>query len=268
MKAIQSTESEMQDVKTNHKKIILQQNSLKNNSAPAISKKASNVLPDSPNSNKEDHKSCSSPTNNQVYENLQTKDIMPNLNETEMNNYNLNLEIAKLSQHIEELYIKFNLILTAVAKLEFSIHELEQYGRRNCIILQGLDKFPNVHNNYDEFLHKVINTLNHHLNLRLDINCVDIAHPLPAARNGNIPIIIKFLRRSTRNQVFKRKRLFSSSGLAVTESLTKRRLSLLNEAKSMFGDKNVWTYNGTVFTNINSKREKNCFLRRPSQTGY
>ena len=42
----------------------------------------------------------------------------------------------------------------------------------------------------------------------------------------------------------------------MTESLTKRRLSLLNEAKSMFGDKKVWTHNGAVFTNINAKREK------------
>ena len=169
MKAIQSMESEMRDVNTNQKKIILQQNFLKNNSAPAISEKASNVFPDSPKSNKEDHKSCFSPTNNQVYQNLQTKDVKSNLNETEMNYYNLNLELAKLSQHIKELYIKFNIILAAVAKLEFSIDELEQYGRRNCIILHGLDNFPNVHTSYDEFLHKVINTLNHHLNLRLDI---------------------------------------------------------------------------------------------------
>ena len=46
------------------------------------------------------------------------------------------------------------------------------------------------------------------------------------------------------------------TGWAVTESLTKRRLSLLNEAKSLLGDKNVWTYKGSVFTNINSKHEK------------
>ena len=168
------------------------------------------------------------------------------------------MEIAKLSQHIEELYIKFNLILAAIAKLEFSIDELEQYGRNNCLILHGLHNFLNAHSNYDEVLLKVITTLNLHLNLSLDINCVDIAHPLPTARNGNTPspIRIKFLRRSTRNQVFKRKRLYSRTGLAVTESLTKRRLSLLNEAKSLLGDKNVWTYKGTVFTNINSKHEK------------
>ena len=207
-------------------------------------------------SNKDDHKNYSSSTSNQATQNVQPERIEPSLHETEINKMDLGLEIAKLSQHMEELYIKFNLILAAIAKLEFSIDELEQYGRNNCLILHGLHNFPNAHSNYDEFLLKVITTLNLHLNLSLDIDCVDIAHPLPTARNGNTPIIIKFLRRSTRYQVFKRKRLFLRTGLAVTESLTKRRLSLLNEAKSLLGDKNVWTYKGTVFTNINSKHEK------------
>ena len=260
-------ESELKDVKNNQKKIILRHNALKDNPSAASSENASSLLlrpvmsmPNAPGgiseSNKDEHKNYSSSTSNQATQNVQPESIEPSLYETEINKIDLGLEIAKLSQHRKELYIKFNLILAAIAKLEFSIDELEQYGRNNCPILHGLHNFPNAHSNYDEFSLKVITTLNLHLNLSLDINCVDIAHPLPTARNGNTPIIIKFLRRSTRNQVFKRKRLFSRTGLAVTESLTKRRLSLLNEAKSLLGDKNVWTYKGTVFTNINSKHEK------------
>ena len=267
MKTLVSMESELKDVKNNQKKIILRHNALKDNPSAASSENASSLLlrpvmsrPNAPDgiseSNNDEHKNYSSSTSNQASQKVQPESIKPSLYETEMNKIDLGLEIAKLSQHIEELYIKFNLILAAIAKLEFSIDELEQYGRNNCLILHGLHNFPNAHSNYDKFLLKVITTLNLHLNLSLDINCVDIAHPLPTARNGNTPIIIKFLRRSTRNQVFKRKRLFSRTGLAVTESLTKRRLSLLNEAKSLLGDKNVWTYKGTVFTNINSKHEK------------
>ena len=267
MKTLVSMESELKDVKNNQKKIILRHNALKDNPSAAISENASSLLlmpvmsrPNAPDgiseSNKDDPKNCSSSTSNQATKNLQAENIEPSLYETEINKMDLGFKIAKLSQHIEELYIKFNLILAAIAKLEISIDELEQYGRNNCLILHGLYNFPITHSNYDEFLLKVITTLNLHLTLSLDINCVDIAHPLPTARNGNTLIIIKFLRRSTRNQVFKRKGLFSRTGLAVTESLTKRRLSLLNEAKSLLGDKNVWTYKGTVLTNINSKREK------------
>ena len=247
MKTLVSMESELKDVKNNQKKIILRHNALKDNPSAASSENASSLLlrpvmsrPNVPNgiseSNKDEHKNYSSSTSNQATQNLQPENIESSL--IQINKIDLGLEIAKLSQHIEELYIKFNLILAAIAKLEFSIDELEQYGLNNCLILHGLHNFPNAHSNYDKFLLQVITNLNLHLNLSLDNNCVDIAHPLPRASNGNTPIIIKFLR-STRNQVFKRKRLFSRTGLAVTESLTKRRLSLLNEAKSLLGDKNV-----------------------------
>ena len=78
-------------------------------------------------SNKDDHKNYSSSTSNQATQNLHPENIEPSLYKTEINKMDLGLEIAKLSQHKEELYIKFNLILAAIAKLEFSIDELEQY---------------------------------------------------------------------------------------------------------------------------------------------
>ena len=204
MKTLISMKSELKDVKNNQKKIILRHNALKDNPLATSSENASSRLlrpvmsrPNAPDgiseSNKDDHKNYSSSTSNQATLNLQPENIEHSLYETEINKMGLGVENAKLSQHIEELYIKFNLILAAIAKLEFSIDELEQYGRNNCLILHGLHKFPNAYSNYNEFLLKVITTLNLHLNLSLDINYVDIAHPLPTARNGNTPIIIKFL---------------------------------------------------------------------------
>ena len=76
------------------------------------------------------------------------------------------------------------------------------------------------------------------------------------SKNGQTPIIIKFLRRSDRYIVYQRKRLLANSGLSITESLTKRRLDLVDETRSFLGQENVWTFNGSIFTNINSKREK------------
>ena len=80
--------------------------------------------------------------------------------------------------------------------------------------------------------------------------------PTAKSKNGQTPIIIKFLRRSDRYIVYQRKRLLANSGLSITESLTKRRLDLLDETRSFLGQENVWTFNGSIFTNINSKREK------------
>ena len=85
-------------------------------------------------SNKDEHKNYSSSTSNQATQNVPPESIEPSLYETEINKIDLGLEIAKLSQRIEELYIKFNLILAAITKLEFSIEELEQYGRTVIIV--------------------------------------------------------------------------------------------------------------------------------------
>ena len=50
----------------------------------------------------------------------------------------LNSEIIRIGQHIEELHIKFDLTSTTLAKLESTIDDLEQYRRRNCSILRGI----------------------------------------------------------------------------------------------------------------------------------
>ena len=64
--------------------------------------------------------------------------------------------------------------------------------------------------------------------------------------------IIKFVRRTVRNKVFAAKSKQKSSAgesnpkLAITESLTKRRLRLVEEARKIFEFRNVWTQKGLV----------------------
>ena len=94
------------------------------------------------------------------------------------------------------------------------------------------------------------------MNLGLTTSCVDIAHPLPKSSNGIKPIIIKFIKRSDRNATFTRKRLFAKSGLAITESLMKKRVALLNEARILLGQENVWTWNETIYCDTGSSKEQ------------
>ena len=131
-------------------------------------------------------------------------------------------EITKISQQIEELYIKFKLVFDAITKLDETIYNLKQYGRGNCLILHGLRNLPYIHSNYCNFVEYIIGTINHHLNVNLTPQDVDIAHPLRKATNGKNPVIIKFVRRSDRNAAYQKKRLLASFGLALTESLTKK----------------------------------------------
>ena len=51
-----------------------------------------------------------------------------------------------------------------------------------------------------------------------------------------------------------KKRLLHT-GLAFTESLTKKKLALLKKARALVGQDNVWTFNGTIYCNRNSHKE-------------
>ena len=87
--------------------------------------------------------------------------------------------------------------------------------------------------------------------LILHIHC-----PNQTVNSGKTPIIIKFVKRSDRNAIFKRKRLFVKSGLAITESLTRKRIALLNEARALLGRENVWTWNGIIYCDTGSSKEQ------------
>ena len=47
---------------------------------------------------------------------------------------------------------------------------------------------------------------------------------------------------------------FYRTGISVTESLTKRRLSILKQAQNTFGFRNVWTNQGKIFRNVKEKK--------------
>ena len=66
------------------------------------------------------------------------------------------------------------------------------------------------------------------------------------------------MRRSVRDLVYNNKRRLKSDGslekLSITESLTKRRLQLVVEARKAFGFFNVWTTNSNVYYIQDNKR--------------
>ena len=47
---------------------------------------------------------------------------------------------------------------------------------------------------------------------------------------------------------------FYGTGLSVTESLTKRRLSILKYARKTFGFRSVWRNQGKIFCNVKEKK--------------
>ena len=97
-------------------------------------------------------------------------------------------------------------------------------------------------------------------NLKLDpplqLNHIDVAHPLPSNNINYCFVIVKCLRRSQRNYIYLKKRLLKGKRMIITESLTKRRLQLLNEARGVFDWKSVWSFHGDILY-MHSLQEEN-----------
>ena len=67
------------------------------------------------------------------------------------------------------------------------------------------------------------------------------------------PIIAKLVSYRDRQVVFNSKRLLKESGFVITESLTKKRMSLLNEGRKTVGSKNIWTLDGHIHVKLDDK---------------
>ena len=168
---------------------------------------------------------------------------------------NLQSEIANLTEKIEILEEKMNNLETLVYNIDFDLDCLEQYSRRNCLLLHGSNERDlSCLSNYNDFEKHIVNVINNHTGCSIEASDIDITHVMPNGKNDKRSVIIKFVRRSVRNAVFSAKRAFKDTKYMITESLTKRRKNLLNEARLKLGNYNVWSLNGEIYADINGKK--------------
>ena len=166
-------------------------------------------------------------------------------------------EFEYLSSMVHDLKINVDKLFKAVYQQELHLDSLEQHSLSNCLILHGCNAdFKKMSNEQVEDW--VLNVLNKNLSLPCEINEyeIDICHPLPTNKKKN-PIIIKFVRRSIRNLVFNQKKNLKhmrDHRLAINESLTKRRLKLVDKAWKVFRFENVCTMKGEVFVEFKGQK--------------
>ena len=142
-----------------------------------------------------------------------------------------------------------------VENQEQKVDDLEQYGRSNCLIIHRCEEVSKrgEYLEHEKYVYGLLN-LNLKLNPPLQVNDIDIAHPLPA-KNNNCPVIARFLRRRQRNYIFSQKRLLKGKQMIITEFLTKRRLQLLEAARDVFGWRSVWSFNYIVYAFAGGKKQ-------------
>lgn len=156
-------------------------------------------------------------------------------------------EVQAMRKILNKITSDVSSINKRVENCEKEIDELEQYSRRNCLVLHG-NKTISQESSESKVYNYVLETLNGKFELDRKVTKydIDIAHVLKTKSKNGCPIIIKFANRWLRNQIFWKKKTLAKTGLSITESLTRKRLTLLKMAQEKFGFHNVWTNNGTI----------------------
>ena len=168
----------------------------------------------------------------------------------------LSTESASQQEQIDEL-------LEEIEIKSSVIEDLQQYSRRNCLVITGLPERRGE--NTDEVIQ---NFAASKLDVVINDTDIDRTHRLGKPTVGKPrPIIAKFSRYNVRHRVIKERRKLKGQNIGVQEHLTPFTQHLLSKAKGLSKRapwvKNVWTWDGKVTllvetTNIKKKVIVTC----------
>jgi len=129
--------------------------------------------------------------------------------------------------------------------------ELEQYQRRNSLRLFGVEESAS------EDTDCIAIEIAKKIGVDLTVADIDRSHRVGPKRDGKKrPIIVKFVSYRKRREMFLQKKLLKRSGTTIREDLTKERMKVLRAALDRFGEKNVWTIDGTIMIQQGNVRHR------------
>lgn len=154
----------------------------------------------------------------------------------------LEMELKEKDQKISVLEGNINCMSETINKLNHKLDQQEQYSRRNCLLIHNLSEEKN-----EDTDKKVIEVIREKVGEAIEMEDLDRTHRLGAYKNGKSrPIIVKFSRYHVRNRIFRKKKNLKGKNVSITESLTKRRMEALNDARKSHGFENVWSSDGKI----------------------
>ena len=184
---------------------------------------------------------------------------------------------AELTKIADSLAERANRVEQAVYRIECAIDEVQQYSRRDCLEITGIPILPEEN---PKQLIKEIGTL-------IDVNVEDAnlaaAHRLPDTKNVKHRLIVKFVHRDKREEMYKKRRNLigkkisnlpsvqaamglaatSSNNIHINESLTGYRKQLfgcINYFKRKNNHKYLWTANGKIMLKAHDSSETKSFV--------
>ena len=143
--------------------------------------------------------------------------------------------IGKLTEEISSLKTELTEKNNYIANLESRVDDLEQYSRRNCLMITGIPE--NENEKTDEV---VLDMARNQLKAAIDASDIDRSHRIPGGpvrRNTDRPrnIIVKFTTYNARRRVLEKKSSLKGGNnrIYINEHLTKARIELYYEARKL-----------------------------------
>ena len=127
-----------------------------------------------------------------------------------------------------------NTVLTGeVERCHEEIDRLEQYSRRTCLVIEGINPVKNE--SPEDLFHKIKNLTTNHLLNNNNVNPqhfdfeFDKCHRIGPVRQNKQSVIVKFRSDSFREHIYRKKKSLPQ-GVKFKVSLTKKRIDILEKA--------------------------------------
>lgn len=170
-------------------------------------------------------------------------------------------------EKIEKLQSKVTSLEDTVSRLENQLDDVEQYERRDTIIISGpaLPREQNHENSTD----LVVNTIKDNLHININHADINVAHRLGSkSQNKERPVIVKLLNRSKKSEIMDACVKVKPS-LYVNESLTPKRRNIFNTVwgirkknKELF--QQCYTRDGKIFVKLKTSTQKHMITTEKS----
>ena len=140
--------------------------------------------------------------------------------------------------------------------MEESIDAQQQYSRRNCLLLHGIEETKG-----EDTDNIVLEVLNNDMGLNISKTALDHSHRIsnPKIKRKSLPIIVKSVWYYDRRDVFLNKKCLKGKGKSITESLTAFRMQKLKNARDEHGFFNVWTVDGKIMFKNSENGKPNVY---------
>ena len=184
----------------------------------------------------------------------QVNDLKTSNEELKGDIHDLQVSKTKLEKKTKGIKKQANELQTELTSKSSVLEDLQQYSRRNCLIITGVPERVN------EKTDDVVKDLAKEIGVTVNDIDIDRSHRLGAPNTGkNRPLIVKMTRYNKRLELIKSRRKLKGRNIGIQESLTEYKQYLLKKAQELVKRceiaKSTWTWDGALLCTCAETRQ-------------